>query len=262
MSTSGATRRMVFGGVSFLALALWIIQLINLASIDYKHPTFYSNTVNPGGEPTASALNGNIWFTIVPFIFLTLLVMFSLTRWAIAHSSKWMMAHLVLAIATIVVALIVVIAASIVLLIDDKWKKNNNLASDPRLCCLSAAVNTTDSLIPGCPVLLNDCALSDNSSAQHWNAGFLTFFILLFINIVWAALLILVSMWMGTQEEEGRDYEIMQADGGQIEQGFSPMAAGTNAAPRSILGQGATLSLTSIYPMGSATVSAKASKQY
>ena len=248
---------MVFAGVGILALALWIIQLINLSSIDYKQPTRYSNTVNPGGDQSAPAMNGNVWLVIVPFIFLTLLVMFSLVRWAIANSSKWWMAHLVIAIATIAVALIVVIAASIVVLIDDKWKRSNNLASDDRLCCLPAAVNTTDFLIPGCPVLFNNCSLSDSTSTQKWNTGFLTFFILLFLDIVWAALLILISMWMGIQDDEGKEYEVIQS----AEQGFSSIAAPTGTA-RTVLGQGAGLSLTSIYPMGVTMVNTKASKQY
>ena len=258
MATSGSTRRMVFAGVGILTLALWIIQLINLGSIDYKQPTRYSNTVNPGGDQSAPALNGNVWLVIMPFIFLTLLVMFSLVRWAIANSSKWWMAHLVIAIATIATALIVVIAVSIVVLIDDKWKKSNNLASDDRLCCFPAAVNTTDFLIPGCPVLLNACSLSDSTSAQKWNTGFLTFFILLFFDIVLPALLVFMSMWMGTESEEGKDYEIIQS----VEQGFSSVAAPTVTSTRSVLGQGAGLSLTSIYPMGVATVNGKASKQY
>lgn len=193
---------LAFAGV--LALAVWVMQLINALTMDYKFETYTADNVNPKTIPGARAFESwNMWVVFIPLTLLTLLVMFTLTRWAIDNDSRgWMVVHVLVGILLMVACLAIIIglAVSTRFLGGGAWQSSNwNMAADERLCCLRPAINTSPS-IPNCPVLYNNCSPDISltpSNDMHWNLAFRWFFALLIVDIVIALALVLISFWVG-----------------------------------------------------------------
>jgi hypothetical protein len=253
-----STKRGLLAFVGVVGLVIWTIQLINGVTIDYKQHTYVTDTVNPGTTPTPlSALKGNVWFVIIPLVFLTLLVMTTLVRWVVSSSYFWRIAHIVMGFLVIIVSIVVVIAVSIVFLAGGNWKSsNNNIAADERLCCMRPSINIVSPIIPGCPVLFNNCnpdlsLLPD--SEMHWNGAFTCFFVLLFIDLMLAIVLVIISFWMADGENTKGVYSQVS-----LEQGT---AALQSVATSSVV-QNNSVNLRTITPVGVVATASVGGKQH
>ena len=202
---SAPTKRILFAIAGVITFVLWTIQLLNAVTIDYRNGSMVADTVNPGAMPGQPALNGNIYFSVIPLVLLTGLVAVTLVRWFKIGSKNWIIVHIVAAAVVIVVSIIVIIALSIVFLVDNKWQNSaKNMAADERLCCIKPSFNSTvDPVVPGCPVLFNNCSPDYSgltNADMHWNSGFIWLFVLLFVDMVVAALHIALTYWVGVSK--------------------------------------------------------------
>lgn len=194
----------------------------------------------------------------LPLVLLVIVLMNSLARLVFSISNGWKYIHMGVSVLWLLASLILVIWLCIVILPDCNTTALN-ICSDERYCCKNQVIAPAVNPAPGCPIFLSACDPDQTTATLTWNAGFTWLFVLLWIDVLFALLHVVLSWWVGSNSPQwvvDSDYKPVAMYAQVSDQVESGLPAGPMMTPM----QG-TLSYRSFTPvatsLGGNTLAAK-----
>lgn len=187
----------VLAVATVLTVVLAAFQIGNVASIHENFASYNSDVVAPGDPPAAPLSRLEFWGQFLPTFLLVLVLMDTMPRLVYPGSNGWKYVHIIVSALWLVASAVLVIWMLIVI-VPGCNTTANNICTDERFCCKNQEIAPAVDPAPGCPIFLQGCSPDQTTVTLTWNPGFTWLIVLLWIDVLFAILHIVLSWWVGS----------------------------------------------------------------